>query len=130
MLKNGYYNGKIIGLEVKEFEKKDDSKQKFKKLEIKCQIFLDNNEVKILKLSYGIDFARKLFVGSGVPTSQAIGHKVKCYVGTKSIANKEGGISTFNVLRSILFLNENDEVIYNPNEKEDDDTTNLKGIDF
>lgn len=128
MIKNGYYQGIIKGIEIKEFSKKDDPKVKFKKIELNCQIILDNNEIKMLKCSYSIEGARKLFVGSGVSTNGCVGKRILGYIGTKTIITKEGGTASFNVLKHILFVDDEGKVIFNPYE-ETQDTVDT-GLDF
>lgn len=128
MIKNGYYKGIIKSIEVKEFSKRDDPKIKFKKIELMCQIMIDNNEVKMLKCSYSIDGARKLFVGSGVSTNSCVGKKILGYVGKKTIITEEGGTASFNILKHILFVNDKGEIIYNPYEEEE--SNNETGLDF
>lgn len=116
LLKNGYYYGKILGIEVKEYETKD-KKSKFKNLVITVAFLLDNGEAKELKCNYGIESARDLFTNSGVTTADCIGKNVRCYVTTKSIM-KDNEVIKFNTATSLRFIDENNNILYEPNKKE------------
>jgi hypothetical protein len=125
ILKNGYYNGVITSIEVKEYENAE-KKNKFKKLIIGIDLTLDKNEVKNVKCSYGLDSARDIFSNSGVKTDEAVGKTIRVYVFQKSIKNAEKTV-TFNVATGLRFIDEKGNVIYEPNKQVE---TSGTGLDF
>lgn len=110
---------------IKKIMKKDcttaDGK-KFSVLDIVCDVVVnDKGEIKVLKASMSMDYAKRYFNYCGISTKDAIGKTVEVVTAKKEFIGNDGSNRIYNYIKFLNFLNEENQPIIMP-KKDDSDS--------
>lgn len=110
-------NGTITKILKKECTTSDG--KKFSVLDISCNVLWneESGEIKQLKSSMSLDYAKKYFEYCHMSTKDAIGKKVNVIVSKKEITKKDGTVGIYTFIKYLNFLDENDKPIIMPKEE-------------
>lgn len=105
--------GKVKKIELKEFKTKEG--KKFKKLEITCDVTIDDKgSIKTLKCAYSEEFARKYLAYCETTTKDLIGQQVECVVAKRKYENDKGEEKVVSFIRFVNILDEDGNAIIMP----------------
>lgn len=93
--------------------------KKFSVLDITCNVLWDEErgEIKQLKSSMSLDYAKKYFEYCHITTKDAIGKKVNVIVSKKEFTKKDGTNRIYTFIKYLNFLDENNNPIIMPKEE-------------